>query len=138
MGEFLADPGPPAGLVIDTTPTPSPAPTPSPTPSPVPPLPTPPPTPIITSTQEIICAYTWDCVTAMRIVSCETGGTFDPNAVGDAGERGWFQIHSTHWGKPQCNPNLLFDPVYNTACAYFIYAGDENTSGSGWGPWSCY
>ena len=83
------------------------------------------------SVELTVCAYDWDCATAMRIVACETGRTFDPGAVGAAGERGWFQIHPIHWGKPQCSGNL-FDPVVNTACAYSIWAAQ------GWWPWSCY
>lgn len=88
--------------------------------------------------RDVVCTYPWDCATAMRIVDCETGGTWDPNAVGNSGERGWFQIASVHWDKPQCDPVRLFDPVYNTACAYFVYAGDAETPGQGWNPWSCY
>lgn len=81
---------------------------------------------------EIACAYDWDCGTAVRIINCETGGTFDPYATGYEDERGWFQIRFNHWDKPQCNPNHLFDPAYNTACAYSIWAIQ------GWTPWSCY
>lgn len=142
VGETLHMPGPPVGVLVSATPTPTPAPTPVASSVVLPPLPNPAPAPppAVTSgcTTEIICAYPWDCATAMRIVSCETGGTFSPNVVGAAGERGCFQIHSTHWGKPQCNPDLLFDPAYNAACAYSIYAGDAETPGSGWQPWSCY
>lgn len=81
---------------------------------------------------EIVCAYDWDCGTAVRIADCETGGTFDPYAVGAEDERGWYQIRFNHWDKPQCNPDYLFDPAYNTACAYSIWVE------SGWSPWSCY
>lgn len=80
----------------------------------------------------IICAYSWDCATAMRIVDCETGGTFDPYANGHEDERGWFQIRFNHWDKLQCNPEYLYNPAYNTACAYSIWLE------SGWGPWSCW
>ena len=87
---------------------------------------------IVPDVQAIVCAYPWDCATAMRIVDCETGGTFNIYAVGRADERGWFQIHPTHWDKPQCEPDRLFDPVYNAACAYSIWLVQ------GWQPWSCY
>ena len=83
-------------------------------------------------TTEIVCAHPWDCDTAMRVVKCETGGTFDPTVVGDDRERGCLQIHPVHWDKPQCDPEFLFDPAYNAACAYSIWED------SGWGPWSCY
>ncbi|KKL04839.1 hypothetical protein LCGC14_2612080, partial [marine sediment metagenome] len=83
-------------------------------------------------TTEIVCAHPWDCDTAMRVVKCETGGTFDPTVVGNDRERGCLQIHPVHWDKPQCDPEFLFDPAYNAACAYSIWED------SGWGPWSCY
>lgn len=86
----------------------------------------------VPTVQDVVCAYPWDCATAMRIVDCETGGTFNPRAVGDDHERGWFQIRFNHWGKPGCNPVHLFDPAYNTACAYSIWTEQ------GWRPWSCY
>lgn len=70
--------------------------------------------------QAVICAYPWDCATSLRVADCE--GYPDPSAVGGDDERGWFQIHPIHFGKPQCNPANLFDPAYNTACAYSLYS----------------
>lgn len=133
-------PGPPVGLVVDEpTPTTTVVATPTPVPTvPVEEAPSEPRVPEVVApaasgcSAEIICAYSWDCATAMRVVGCETGGTFYAGAVGNGGERGCFQIHSIHWGKPQCSGNL-FDPAHNAACAYSLYADQ------GWTPWwSCY
>lgn len=99
--------------------------------APVPPTPIPQGAPS-GSVEEIICSYPWDCTTAVRVADCETGGTFNPYATGHEDERGWFQIRFNHWGKPQCDPAYLYDPVYNTACAYSIWVEQ------GWSPWSCY
>ena len=95
-------------------------------------MPTPAPTlPPVPEAEALVCAYSWDCATAMRIVDCETGGTFYAGSVGDYGERGLFQIHEVHWHKPECSGDL-FDPAYNTACAYSIWLEQ------GWNPWSCW
>lgn len=67
---------------------------------------------------------------AIRVARCETGGTFDPRAVGRAGERGIFQIHPVHFGWAQ--PRRLFDPVWNSRVAYRLSRG-----GRDWRPWSC-
>ena len=127
----------PTGLVVSATPTPTPASTPTSAPAPMPPLPNPAPAPApitVGCTTEIICAYPWDCATAMRVVDCETGGTFSPFVVGAEEEKGCFQIHPVHWGKSYCQPDLLFDPAYNAECAWQINA----VEGQGWWPWSCY
>lgn len=140
---YNTHPGPPVGATVDATPTPTP--TETTVPRALVAEDTPAPSPQAAQeeapglyqiypegcTQEIICAYDWDCATAMRVVDCETGGTFSPFIVGKKGERGCFQIHPIHWGKPQCSGDL-FNPAYNTACAYSIWAAQ------GWGPWSCY
>lgn len=81
-----------------------------------------------------------DCSYALRIASCETGGTFDPRALGDAGERGWFQIHPVHFGtvirsrvgRVRVDRDRLYDPVYNTRVAYVLSNG-----GRDWSPWTC-
>ena len=39
------------------------------------------------------------CFDALKVAACETGGTFDPRAVGDHGASlGLFQINRAHWG----------------------------------------
>ena len=65
---------------------------------------------------------------ALSVAYCESG--FDPNAVGASGERGLFQIHSTHWF--WLSPDLLYDPLYNAQMAYELSRG-----GTDWGSWSC-
>lgn len=67
---------------------------------------------------------------AIRVVACETGGTFNARAVGRAGERGLFQIHPVHFSWAQ--PARLFDPVWNSRVAYRLSRGGTN-----WRPWSC-
>ncbi len=67
---------------------------------------------------------------AYAIASCETGGTFYNRATGSAGERGWFQIHPTHFG--WLDEEQLWDVRYNTKIAYRMSKG-----GTSWGPWTC-
>ena len=74
--------------------------------------------------------YDWDVAEAERIVTCETGGTWNPLTVGDAGERGLFQIHPIHFWR--FDADRLFDPVYNTWAAFQLYQE------RGWKPWSCW
>lgn len=83
--------------------------------------------------ESVVCAYGWDCATAMEIFDCETGGTWNPSAVGNNDERGWAQIHPAHFGRAECDPARLFEPAYNIACAWALYQD------SGWTPWiSCW
>lgn len=81
------------------------------------------------------------CEQALRIASCETGGTFDRRAVGGAGERGWFQVHPVHFGTTirskhsgaiVVDAGRLFDPRYNARVAYVLSDG-----GRDWRPWTC-
>ena len=65
-----------------------------------------------------------------RIASCETGGTFSASAVGDAGERGWFQIHPVHAGS--FDWDRLFDPRYNTQAAWRLSSHGTDAT-----PWAC-
>lgn len=80
---------------------------------------------------EIICAYPWDCGTALRIVRCES--TYRPAAVG-AGSYGLWQIQaSVHaWKWPDFWAGGWSDPVRNTEYAWEIYQG------RGWYAWSCF
>lgn len=92
-------------------------------------VPVPPPAPV-GGVEEIICAYPWDCAKAIRVVSCETGGTFNPAAYNPAGPYyGWWQIGGVHFWRPECPGDRMFDPVANTACAWALYQEQ------GWAPW---
>ena len=62
---------------------------------------------------------------AYRVASCETGGTFNPGAVGLAGEQGIYQIRSEFWG------SVPPDIAGQTAMAASIVAR------YGWSPWAC-
>lgn len=64
--------------------------------------------------------------TAVRVASCETGGTFDPTKVGRAGEQGIFQVMARFWG------TVPADIEGQVRQAAGIVAGH------GWTPWSCY
>ena len=66
----------------------------------------------------------------MAIVSCETGGTFSNMARGSAGERGWWQIHPTHFWR--LDESQLWDVRYNTRFAYRLSSGGRDFS-----PWTC-
>lgn len=71
---------------------------------------------------------------AMRVVHCETGGTYNTRAVGAAGERGLLQVHPIH------RPTIavlgmtwddMFDPWANARFGLWLYQRQ------GWQPWSC-
>ena len=70
------------------------------------------------------------CAVAWRIAGCETGGTYDPHALGGDGERGLFQIHPVHFG--WLNERRLWEPAYNARAAFRLSHG-----GRDWGAWSC-
>jgi hypothetical protein len=67
---------------------------------------------------------------AIRVAACETGGTFNRKAVGDAGERGLFQIHPVHFN--WANPARLFNADYNAWAAARLSHG-----GRDWTAWVC-
>lgn len=64
---------------------------------------------------------------ALRVVHCETGGRYNHDALGAAGEIGWFQIHPIHGH----GRSILLDPWANTRIALALYQRQ------GWVPWSC-
>jgi Lysozyme like domain len=70
------------------------------------------------------------CGLALRVASCETGGTLDARAQGSAGERGIFQIHPTHFG--WIDERRLWHPAYNAWIAYRLSRG-----GRDWSHWTC-
>lgn len=65
---------------------------------------------------------------ALAVARCES--RFDPRAVGDAGERGIFQIHPVHFG--WVNERRLWQPLYNARVAYRLSKG-----GRDWHHWTC-
>ena len=70
------------------------------------------------------------CGPAIRVATCETGGTLDPHSRGAAGERGLFQIHPIHFN--WLNERRLYEPLYNIRVAYRLSRG-----GTSWRPWTC-
>ena len=82
--------------------------------------------------EELICAYDWDCGTALRVADCES--RMDPGAVGWTGESfGLFQIYAPVWA--HVFPDfweMWGDPDWNTSHGYIIWQR------SGWGAWDCY
>lgn len=70
------------------------------------------------------------CGPAIRVATCETGGTLDPNSRGAAGERGLFQIHPVHFG--WLDERRLYEPLFNARIAYRLSRGGTN-----WRPWTC-
>lgn len=81
---------------------------------------------------DLICSYDWPCRQWTEIVRCES--TFNPHAVGSAGERGLTQVHPVH--RPRIEAmgftwDDMFDPRANLDVAYAIW------SEQGTRPWSC-
>lgn len=64
---------------------------------------------------------------ALRVIHCETGGTYRHDAIGRAGEVGYFQVHPIH-GYPKA---VLLDPWENSRIALGLWQRQ------GWVPWSC-
>lgn len=80
-------------------------------------------------TEALVCSYSWDCQTALRIVQCESG--WDSQAVGRHGERGLFQISPIHaWRWPTFWSEWMI-PEVNVRWAYELWAEQ------GWGIWAC-
>jgi len=95
-----------------------------------------------TAIQAIICAYDWDCDSALRIVygptvTCPTGESGGRvNAVNPDGTSfGLFQLFALVWARvfPDFWENWM-KPEWNTAKAYIIY----ERAGHSFSPWSCY
>lgn len=94
------------------------------------------------SIESALCAWPWDCWTAIRIARCES--TLDPYAVG-AGSYGLMQIqasvHAHKW--PDFWLGGWQNPVRNLEYAWEIYHGYTDElgvfhPGRGWSAWSCY
>lgn len=67
---------------------------------------------------------------AYKIAGCETGWTYDAEALGAAGERGIFQIHPVHFG--WLDEGRLWDVRYNARIAYRM-----SRRGTSWTAWTC-
>lgn len=106
-----------------TAPEPAPAPTATPVPTAQP-----------TSVPDLISRY-WpgNDAKAIRVASCETGGTFNPRATGKAAERGIFQLHPVHrsWIEPRWGWDAMYTVRANVEAAWSLYSRE------GWGPWAC-
>lgn len=107
-----------------TAPEPAPAPTATPVPTAQP-----------TSVPDLISRY-WpgNDAKAIRVASCETGGTFNPRATGKAAERGLMQIHPIHRDRIRA-AGFTWDEMYqidaNLRFAWLLFKE------RGWGPWTC-
>jgi hypothetical protein len=75
-----------------------------------------------------VCAYSWPCETALRIVQCESN--WDPAATNGV-SWGLFQINAIHAPR-WANRSEWANPEVNTAWAYELYLE------SGFGIWDCY
>ncbi len=104
---------------------PPPAPTPTPSPPSIPP--TPPPTP--EAIQALVCAYPWDCATALRVMWCESGGR--PTSVGRGRNYGLFQMNAIHARHISDFWTSWMDPARNSQWAYELWTRQ------GWRPWGC-
>lgn len=78
-----------------------------------------------------------DARTATCIACAESG--WDARAVGDLGERGWFQLHPQTWAWARekmgadASFDLAFDPVENTRTALWLL---RHGYGTWWSTWS--
>ena len=153
-----ACPGPPAGMVVDATPTPVPTPpqlaegdTASATAEDVPMASggpsrlerTPPSSPeglaLPESVATIICSYPWDCATAVGVACSES--ELWPLAANPSGARGVFQLMPEHaWRFTERGWDYWTDwsdPVKNIAIAYELQAEQGWTPWMSSWPWSC-
>jgi hypothetical protein len=83
-----------------------------------------------TAVGDIICAYSWDCDTALRIAYCES--RYDPAAVSWNGSSfGLWQIWSGHAARWPTFWEEWMIPEVNTAWAYELWQEQ------GWAIWDC-
>ena len=62
---------------------------------------------------------------ASSVAACETGGTYNVNAVGAAGEIGIYQVNPYVWGAVPADIDGQVKQAAGIVARY------------GWGPWSC-
>jgi hypothetical protein len=114
----------PIAIPVVVTPTPVPVSTQAPEPIPL-------PTIILANEIEVlVCTYSWDCLTALNVMWCESGGK--PNAIGGGTNYGLFQINQMWARKYSDFWTMWHVPEWNIAVAWDIYS-----SSSGWRPWGC-
>jgi len=77
----------------------------------------------------MVCAYSWNCTEALKVMWCESGGR--PTAIGGGANYGLFQINQIHAKKFPGFWELWSDPASNIAWAHQIW------SGRGWAAWGC-
>ncbi|KKL52373.1 hypothetical protein LCGC14_2286070, partial [marine sediment metagenome] len=84
----------------------------------------------------IVCLpqFRWDCHAAVRVSWCESGGYWNPYAIGALGERGIFQLHPLHaWRWPDYWEGSMI-PERNAEMAHSLWV----SMGSRWSPtWAC-
>lgn len=73
---------------------------------------------------------------AVRVVDCETGGTWNPGAVSPTNDHGLFQIneryHRANFERVTGQPwSKVYEPFWNARYARWLY--DQQ----GWTPWTC-
>lgn len=87
---------------------------------------------------QIIALWPGNDADAIKVIGCETGGTFNPRAVSRTHDYGLMQLNRRtwrdefegEWGFGAWEPNV-FDVSKNLAAGWKIY------SASGWRPWVC-
>lgn len=117
-----------------------PVPTPTPTLPPSPPPPTPPPAPVSTPAsrsrlpavpqgsvaQRIAAAWPGDDAKVLRVVSCETGGTFNPNIRSRSGR---------YWGLFQADASFRAAYGYGPSVEEQAAMAWRGFQARGWRPW---
>lgn len=87
------------------------------------------PAPAQLSVRAAICqVFGSRCAAALTVARCES--RLNPFALGQAGERGLFQIHPVHFG--WVDERRLWQPRYNSLIAYRLSRG-----GTSWRAWTC-
>lgn len=85
------------------------------------------------SIEQLICSYSWDCATALRVAHCES--RLNPAVVSSGGGNlGLFQVNTIHrsrWEAMGYSRADMLTAGPNVAVAYSLW------SEQGWRPWSC-
>ena len=88
-----------------------------------------------TGAAEVICAYPWDCPTALRVARCESGSDLEAG-FNVSGHAGTFQISPIHaWRFAKRGLDFWTDATtltWNVDVAYELWTE------RGWYAWSCF